>query len=110
MWLIHKPTLLGISLGKRMGDGWYTTSTSNISENIVKLYDVVLEVDGLEHQDDYMVFMDDCEESNTCNETFDVDVSVSRKDGLVQFKEVDPYILMSESEWIRVGKANGWRK
>ena len=110
MWLIHKPTLLGIGLGKRMYDGWYTSSGSNIGSNLEKLFDVVKEIDGLEHQDDYMLFMDDCEESSTCNETFDIDLSVSPKDGLEQFKEADPYRLMSESEWIRVGKANGWRK
>ena len=108
MWLIHKPTMLGIGIGKRMYDGWYTSPASNIDENIVKLYDTVREIDGLDHQDDYMVFMDDCEESNTCNESFDIDTSVKPQGGVIKFKKVDPYLNMSKIDWLRVGKENMW--
>jgi hypothetical protein len=52
MWLIHKPSKLGVMLGKRMSCGWYTSD-----DNLMKFFDYIQRCEG---QDDFVLAMEDC--------------------------------------------------
>lgn len=55
MWLIHRPTQLGIMLGKRMMNGWYGPPTQDESQ---RFFDYINEVSG--SGDDFVLAMEDC--------------------------------------------------
>ncbi len=56
MWLIHKPSRLGIMLGKRFGSEWkYPPDQDRLQEFYDYLYG---EVEG--SQDDFILAMEDC--------------------------------------------------
>jgi len=60
MFLIHKPSKLGIMLGKRMGWGWYGAPDAF---ELRRFYDYL--ADNIEgSQDDFILAMEDCSESN----------------------------------------------
>ena len=64
MWLIHKPSKLGVMLGKRMAWGWYAAPSP---EYLEKFYDHIIRLleDGLEgSQDDFILAQEDCSESS----------------------------------------------
>jgi len=63
MFLIHKPSKLGIMLGKRLGWGWYGAPDKSEVERFYKyLSDNPESYDG--SQDDFVLAMEDCTESN----------------------------------------------
>lgn len=59
MWLIHKPSKLGIKLGKRLGWGWYAAPETSELE---RFYDYLAE--QADNQDDFVLAMEDCTESS----------------------------------------------
>jgi len=62
MYLIHKPSKLGICLGKRMAWGWYGAP----NQNFLDQFFTFLSENYLEgSQDDFVLAMEDCSES-TC--------------------------------------------
>lgn len=60
LWLIHRPSQIGIGLGKRMGWGWYNAPKQKDFE---KFFDYLSSNYG--EQDDFILAMEDCEKS-TC--------------------------------------------
>ena len=68
MWLIHKPSKLGIMLGKRLAWGWYSPpETSHFEKfyNYLKGFDYLTFGGG---QDDFVLAMEDCTESKLFDE------------------------------------------
>ena len=61
MWLIHKPSQLGVLLAKRMGIGWYDAPSG---ERLNRFYDYLEAEFGFEGQDDFVLAMEDCKESS----------------------------------------------
>lgn len=66
MWLIHKPSKLGIMLGKRMAWGWHDAPDT---VEIQRFYDYLAKYDYLAQkseggQDDFILAMEDCSESS----------------------------------------------
>lgn len=62
MFLIHRPTKLGIMLGKRVGWGWYEPPSK---DRLQKFYDCTIECLSWEgHQDDFILAMEDCSGSS----------------------------------------------
>jgi len=61
MFLIHKPTRLGVMLGKRMAWGWYKAPEQS---ELMRFFEY-LENNPKESQDDFILAMEDCTES-TC--------------------------------------------
>jgi hypothetical protein len=59
MYLVHKPSGLGVFIGKRMGYGWYDAPDG---DKIQKFYDRV-EYEGEGSRDDFVLLMEDCESS-----------------------------------------------
>ena len=79
MWLIHKPTKLGIMLGKRMGYGWYAAPEQS---ELNRFYEYLTE--NLEPtQDDFVLAMEDCSESTCFSEW---DYTEERINGFAVFK------------------------
>ena len=60
MFLIHKPSCLGIMLGKRMASGWYKAPDQSELERFYRH----LEYDQKGSQDDFSLAMEDCSESD----------------------------------------------
>lgn len=60
MFLIHKPSGLGVMLGKRMGWGWYNAPQQ---EKLNAFYEYLSDVRAEERQDDFVIAMEDCTES-----------------------------------------------
>ena len=60
MFLIHKPTKLGIMLGKRMAWGWYDAPSQDQMEKFFCYLSQNLE----DSQDDFILAMEDCENSS----------------------------------------------
>ena len=60
MFLIHKPSKLGIMLGKRMGWGWYNAPDKS---EVERFYEY-LSQNSEGSQDDFVLAMEDCTESN----------------------------------------------
>lgn len=64
MWLIHKPSKLGIMLGKRMGWGWYRAPKE---EEFNRFFEYLSEnPDG--SQDDFLLVIEDCAGSSCFGE------------------------------------------
>jgi len=61
MFLIHKPTKLGILLGKRMGYGWYSAPKQ---DEINRFYEYLAYDLMEERQDDFVLAMEVCENSS----------------------------------------------
>jgi hypothetical protein len=59
MFLIHKPSKLGVMLGKRMGWGWYAAPEK---EELDRFYEYLS--GNEEDQDAFIIAMEDCSESN----------------------------------------------
>ena len=64
MFLIHKPSKLGIMLGKRMGWGWYNAPGTS---EVERFYNY-LENNPEGSQDDFILAMEDCSESSCFND------------------------------------------
>ena len=60
MWLIHRPSKLGIKLGKRMAVGWYDAPEKDEVERFFQY----LEDNSEGSQDDFILTMDDGAESS----------------------------------------------
>ncbi len=62
VFLIHKPSKLGIMLGKRMGWGWYKPPEK---DEIQRFYDYLSNEQPYDDgsQDDFVLAMEDCSES-----------------------------------------------
>ncbi len=60
MWLIHRESKLGVMIGKRMGWGWYNPPKQ---EQLMKFFEY-LEKNPCESQDDFVLAMEDCSNSN----------------------------------------------
>lgn len=58
MYLIHRPTMIGIMLGKRMAFGWYRPPSE---EDMSVFYDIVAERSEYKSQDDFFIGFDDAE-------------------------------------------------
>jgi len=58
MFLVHKPSKMGIMLGKRMGYGWYAAP---IESELNRFYE---ELKGYRLQDDFILLMEDCSGSS----------------------------------------------
>lgn len=56
MWLIHKPSNLGIKLGKRLAEGWYAPPETS---ELKRFYDYILHHYPIENQDDFMLVMEE---------------------------------------------------
>jgi len=59
MWLIHKPSKIGIRLGKRIGYGWHAAPDKSELE---RFYKYIAETYG--DQDDFILAMEDCSNSD----------------------------------------------
>ena len=65
MFLIHRPTGIGVLLGKRMSRGWYFAPDSNrLNEFYEHLSSDLVE----EKQDDFILAMEDCSDSGCFND------------------------------------------
>lgn len=73
MYLVHRPSLVGRYIGKRMGHGWYDGRV-----DLTPLYDYVESITCLE-QDDFFLIQED-----GLNDDYDL---VSAADGLATFKK-----------------------
>jgi len=63
MFLIHKPSKLGVGLGKRMGWGWYNAPEKAELERFYEyLSNEIPYEDG--SQDDFIIAMENCSDSN----------------------------------------------
>ncbi len=60
MFLIHKPTGIGVMLGKRMGWGWYSAPDA---ERLNAFYTYLSNDLPEEKQDDFILAMEDCSDS-----------------------------------------------
>ena len=60
MFLIHKPTKLGVGLGKRRGWGWYNAPDR---EELERFYDYLSD-NPKGSQDDFVLAMEDCTDSD----------------------------------------------
>ena len=87
MFLIHKPSMLAIQLGKRMGEGWYDAPEKSELE---RFFDHVGE--SSKGQDDFALAMEDCENS-CCFE--DWQYAGESVNGFIVFKYKNPYISRS---------------
>ena len=58
MFLIHRPTMIGIMLGKRMGYGWYRPPSE---EDMSVFYDIAIDHSDGQSQDDFFIGFDDAE-------------------------------------------------
>lgn len=65
MFLIHKPTGLGVMLGKRTGYGW---SDAPANEELNRLYDYLADM-GAEGEDDFMLAIESNDGWNYTNKT-----------------------------------------
>lgn len=65
MWLIHKPSKLGIMLGKRMAVGWYRPPSE---EDLGRFYEHLENNYGYEGQDDFILVNEDDEGWNYTGE------------------------------------------
>lgn len=59
MFLVHKPTKLGVMLGKRMGWGWYNAPDQKEMERFFEYLQ-----SNSDKQDDFILAMEDCEDSD----------------------------------------------
>lgn len=66
MWLIHKPSKLGVMLGKRMAWGWYSAPDTEHLESFYKYLEQNPDPEG--RQDDFVLAMEDCSGSSCFNE------------------------------------------
>lgn len=64
MFLVHKPTGLGVCLGKRMDWGWYNPP----SESEMQHFFDYLKTHPEGSQDDFVLLMEDCGESSCIDE------------------------------------------
>ena len=78
MFLIHKPSKIGIYFGKRMAAGWYDAPEKDYIE---RYYDY-LEDNFFDTRDDLILAMEDCTDS-TCFE--DWNYTGEKVDGFVVF-------------------------
>lgn len=60
MWLIHKPTKLGVMIGKRMLGGWYGAP----EQAELQRFFSYLEYADEGRQDDFILAMEDCTDSS----------------------------------------------
>ncbi len=68
MWLIHRPTKIGVMLGKRMGWGWYSPPSEN---QMTSFYETVMDQAStldVFNQDDFILAMEDCDDSSCFSE------------------------------------------
>ena len=79
MFLVHKPSKLGIMLGKRMGWGWYGAPTKKEIQRFFKY----LENNPEGSQDDFFIAMEDCSESSCFNKW---NYTNEKIDGFLVFK------------------------
>ncbi len=77
MWLVHRPSQLGISLGKRMGWGWYGAPEKELLE---KFYSYLSE--NYEGQDDFVLLMEDSDGSTLSG---DWDYANKKEHGFMKF-------------------------
>ena len=78
MWLIHKPTQLGVMLGKRMAWGWYSAPEQ---EKLQSFFEY-LEHNPEGSQDDFILAMEDCTGSSCFN---DWQYTSENVDGFMKF-------------------------
>lgn len=79
MWLVHKPSKLGIMLGKRMAYGWYAAPEES---ELNRFYEYLTEdLDPM--QDDFVLAMENCKESTCFSEW---QYTEERIDGFLVFK------------------------
>lgn len=63
MFLVHKPSKLGVGLGKRMSWGWYNAPEKDELERFYAYLGNVTIIDKLS-QDDFVIAMEDCANSS----------------------------------------------
>ena len=64
MFLIHKPSKLGVMLGKNMGCSWYKAPEKDTLESFYEYIASKAEM----NQDDFVLAMEDCENSSCFND------------------------------------------
>lgn len=79
MFLIYKPSKLGVMLGKRMIMGWYKAPES---KELERFYDYV-EANHFDTMDDFVLAMEDCSRSDCFG---DWNYSGERVNGFCEFK------------------------
>ncbi len=79
MFLIHKPSKIGIMLGKRMACGWYDAPES---EELERFYDYIKD-DMVGSQDDFLLAMENCSQSDCFNNW---EYTEERLEGFIVFK------------------------
>ena len=84
MYLVHIPTGLAVSLGKRMGQGWYIkeSASNELAKNIAKLYDVLDSSFNVGAQDDFAIALEDADKSTLAIGNWKY--GLLRDDGLTQ--------------------------
>jgi len=80
MFLVHKPTMLGVRLGRRGAWGWHSPDSS---EELARFY-LYLERNSVGSQDDFHIFMEDCGESSCYSDWSYTD---DKQDGFWVFKD-----------------------
>lgn len=83
MWLLHKPTMLAVLLGKRMAVGWYQAPDKDELERFYRY----LEHHPMGSQDDFVIAMEDCSGSSVFEGW---DYTREEIDGFALLKNVDP--------------------
>lgn len=67
MWIAHRPTGKNIPLGKRMGQGWYHKYKGDeLAKVLTEFFDQC--GDEFEHQDDFMLVLEDASGAPLCAE------------------------------------------
>ena len=86
MWLIHRPTKLGIMLGKRLGFGWYKPPET---KELERFYEYLgKNIDSEQNQDDFVLAMEDCSNS-LCFDNWDYTNTFIDGFRLFKFKNQD---------------------
>jgi len=86
MWLIHRPTKLGIMLGKRLGFGWYKPPETKELERFYEYLEK--NMDSEQSQDDFVLAMEDCS-NNSCFDNWDYTNTFIDGFRLFKFKNQD---------------------
>lgn len=90
MYLVHRPTRLGIYLGKRMAIGWYGVPPV-LAARLQSLFDQVEQADYDGSQDDFAVVLEDDDESPlACRDLTTTPGQDIDEDGVITFQRFTP--------------------